>query len=198
MAFLPAAIGAGGSILGGMIGNKSAKSSAEDAAKAQQQLTQQTISQMEGYDSQQKQQARSAIMGLLGGGNPFFSAAGGLHPTRLDPGQDVAQFGGGPSAPGTFSMPPAPSPFGGQNPFTGSAPGAGAPGFGGAAGTGLSQLFGGGGQHVHIPTGMQPPPPQPPAPQPGMPPAPQPGPKPMPIMQRPIEFGNPFLQRLGT
>lgn len=161
MAWVPAAIGAGGSILGGMLGNKNAKSAADDAANKQAQLTQQTISQLQNYDNTQRQQQRSAIAGLLGAGNPFFAAAGGMQPQYIAPGQDTAQFGGGGNAPGTFSMPPpAAGPFGGQNPFQGGgrttmpivrrAPGndgggipSGGSGVGGNLGGALGGLFGG-------------------------------------------------------
>lgn len=118
MAFLPALIGGGSSVLGGMIANKGQQQAAQQAADAQKQLTQQTISQMEGYDQQQQGAQRNAIAGLIGGGNPFYSAAAGLKPAFLAPGSDTANFGGSGNAPGTFSMP---------NPFSSGAPG-GAPG----------------------------------------------------------------------
>lgn len=116
MAWVPAAITGGSSILGGLIGNKGAKQNANDAANAQMQLANQMFDKQTAYDQQQQQQQRSAIAGLLGSGNPFMEVAGQLKPRYEAPGQNIATFGST-NAPGTFSGSPV---FGGNfNPFAG-------------------------------------------------------------------------------
>lgn len=120
MAWVPAAIEGGSSILGGMIGNKGAKQDANDAANAQMKLANQMFDKETAYQQQQQGQQRQAIAGLLSGGNPFFQVGGQLHPQYDAPGSNAAMFGSA-SAPGTFSMGGGPT----ENPFTGMGAGGG-------------------------------------------------------------------------
>lgn len=85
MAWVPIAAGVGGSLVSGMLGNKGAKQAANSAASAQQNLQNQMFQEATKYQQQQEQQLRNEIAQLVGGGNPFFSAAQQVHPQQVSP-----------------------------------------------------------------------------------------------------------------
>lgn len=85
MAWVPIAAGVGGSLVSGMLGNKGAKQAANNAASAQQNLQNQMFQEATKYQQQQEQQLRNEIAQLVGGGNPFFSAAQQVHPQQVSP-----------------------------------------------------------------------------------------------------------------
>ena len=72
MSFLPAAISAGGSILGGLLGGKGANQSASNASNAAIQGANTEFNDYTNYANQQQQGLKNQITSL--GTNPFISA----------------------------------------------------------------------------------------------------------------------------
>lgn len=72
MSFLPALVGAGGSILGGLFGNKGQQQAAQTAGNDALQEAQQAFNDYVGYANQQRTGLQNQITSL--GTNPFISS----------------------------------------------------------------------------------------------------------------------------